>query len=96
VVIGGSRHRDGAIITSIGLNSQLGNMAFITLNVASSGSPACNSNGTWAFVLPLNTALQNSILAQLAARAAQIPVSLISNGLCDTFGSVETLVFVVT
>jgi hypothetical protein len=83
----------GAVITGIGIDWQLGNMAFISVNIPVSGSPACHINGSWAFVLPLSTPPQTSMLAQLlAARATQTPVSLQGNGLCDTWGDVETLV----
>jgi hypothetical protein len=85
-----------ATITGIGITEQIGSMAFISVSIAKSGNPTCHNNGTWSFVLPLTTPLQNQMFAQLlAARAAQSPVTLTGNGLCDTFGGVETLVYVI-
>jgi hypothetical protein len=85
----------GATITGIGVDTQLGSMAFISISLSKTGNPACNTN-SWSFVLPLTTALQNQMFAQLlAARVAQTPISLTGNGLCDTFSNVETLVYII-
>jgi hypothetical protein len=87
----------GATITSVAIDSQIGGVAFITINVTKSNNPTC-AGTSWAFVLPITTAVGNQMLAQLlAARAAGFStVSLIGNGLCDTYSGVETLVEIIS
>lgn len=83
-----------AIVTGISIDTQSGNVAFITVNVAKSGgNPSCSTSG-FSYVLPLTTSLENQFLAVLlAARTSQIPVQgLTGDGLCDVFGNTETLV----
>jgi hypothetical protein len=85
----------GATITALGMGTAYGNLVFVSINIPKTGNPACSNNTAWNFVLPLTTALENQFLALLlAARATQTPVSLAGNGLCDTFGDVETLNYV--
>jgi hypothetical protein len=36
----------GALITEIGISWQLGNMAFIRVNIPITGIPACHTNGS--------------------------------------------------
>src|ERR1700693_793808 len=79
----------GATITGIRIDTQIGSMAFVSINISKgSTNPTCSTN-VWSFVLPLTNALQNQMLAQLlSARATQTPVNLTGNGLCDTWGDV--------
>jgi hypothetical protein len=85
---------NGALITGIGIDTDIGSVAFISINVAKSNNPACSTSTTVSFVLPLGTALENQMLALLlAARASQTPVgNLTGNGLCTTYAGIETLV----
>jgi len=87
---------NGAVITGLGIDTQIGNVAYISLNIAKSTNASCSANtaGNFVFVLPLTTALENQMLAVLlTARASQIPVAnLTGNGLCDTVAGIETLV----
>jgi hypothetical protein len=86
----------GATITGLGMNPGSGSVVWVSVNVSKSSNPACSTNSTWGFVLPLTTTLENQFLALLvSARATQTPVSLSGNGLCDTFGGIETLVNIV-
>ena len=86
----------GAEITGIGIDAQIGNMAFIGIRPNTKGNnPACSTNTGWSFVLPLNTPLQLQMLAMLvSARANSQQITLAGSGLCDTYSDVETLVFV--
>jgi hypothetical protein len=86
---------DGATVANLTINTQDGNMVFVTVSTQKSGNPPCSSGSPQSFVLPLTTALQNQFLALLlSARASQSPVQLIGSGLCDTVSGFETLVFV--
>ena len=82
----------GATITSIYLGNSYGSLVFIQTSVAKTGNPSCSTNGTWGFVLPLTTALENQMLAVvLSARATGATVTLTGSGVCDTYSTVETL-----
>jgi hypothetical protein len=85
---------DGATITGIGIDTDAGSIAFISISAPKSNNPACSTSTTVSFVLPLGTALANQILALLlTARASQSPVpNLTGNGLCNINGTIETLV----
>jgi hypothetical protein len=54
----------------------------------------CRARASVSFALPLGTALENKRLALLlAACASPTPVgNLTGNGLCTTYGGIETLV----
>jgi len=83
---------EATIITNLGIGTQYGNMVFVAVSLGKNANPSCSTNGTWAFVLPLTTPLQNQMLATLlAARTSQTPVSLYGSGVCDTYSGVETL-----
>ena len=85
---------DQARITKIAINKDLGPMLFIATDSAKVSNPACHTNGTWTFVLPLNDDIDQKMMAIiLAARALQAPIALQGNGQCNVFGSVETLVY---
>ena len=78
-------------ITQIFVGNSYGSLLFIAVT-SKTGNPACNTNATYNFVLPLTTALENQMLAVLlSARATGATVTLTGNGLCDQFSNVETL-----
>lgn len=82
------------VVSGIGIVSTLGNMAFIEIAGSKTGNPACSSNGQgqWSFVLPLtNTIQQQMLTALMQVHGSNSPVTLVGNGLCDTYSSVETL-----
>jgi hypothetical protein len=81
----------GGVITSITTNTDLGGIVFINTSVAISGS--CDTGST-QWVLPLSSALDNQIYAQLLmAFATQSTVSLYGDSVCNnTYNGVETLV----
>jgi hypothetical protein len=79
-------------VTSLGIDSAAGNQVLIAINSAKSGGPACSSNGTWAFVLPLETPAQRHMFTiLLQARTSESPITLLGSGLCDASATVETL-----
>jgi hypothetical protein len=87
-------------VSGIGMVSTVGNMAFIQIagtNGSSgykTGNPSCSTNGPgqWSFVLPLTNTIQEQMLnALVSAHASGQPVTLVGNGLCDTYSTVETL-----
>jgi hypothetical protein len=81
-----------ATITQIQISTTYSEV-FIAVNVAKTSNPSCSANGTFGFVLPLTTSLENQMLAVLLSiRATGSHVSLTGSGLCDTYPSVETLV----
>lgn len=55
--------------------------------------PSCSTNGTWQYVLPLNTELQKDTMTSmlLSAYMAGKKVRLTGSGVCDSYGSIETL-----
>jgi len=84
----------GTIITGIAIDTHDANMAFISAKLPKRDNPAC-STSSWAFVLPLNTPLQNLMFSQLMeARVNNWPVSLSGSGTCDTYPDLETLTFI--
>ncbi|SRR5258708_11485694 len=85
----------GATITQLQIQTTY-NEVFIAISAAKTGNPSCSANGSYGFVLPLTTALENQMLATLlAARASNTPVTLTGSGFCDTYPSIETLVTVI-
>lgn len=86
-------------IVGIGMVSTLGNMVFIEIaNGTKENNPSCSTSGpgTWSFVLPLTTTIQQQMFALLLkARESYDPVTLVGNGLCDTYDTVETLTNVI-
>jgi hypothetical protein len=84
---------DGTLIDSLAMDYTTGNMVFISVHSPKSGNPACSTNGTWAFVLPLTTSLQSQMFAALlSARSSGATITLVGSGVCDTYSNVETLV----
>jgi hypothetical protein len=82
-------------ITELYMGTDYGGMVFIAISGAKTNNPACSTNNTFSFVLPLTTALQSQMYAALlAARATGAQVTLNANGLCDTYSGVETLVYI--
>jgi hypothetical protein len=87
----------GGVITALYNNQQLGNYVFITISGAKSGSPSCQTNGTFQFVLNMSSSNANApqmYAALLSARVAQSPVSLIGDGSCPTAGSENVIVVI--
>jgi hypothetical protein len=81
-------------IVEFGLVSTLGNMVFIEVFDYKTNNPSCSTSGPgqWAFVLPLTTPIQQQMYTTLlAARAQGSPVTLVGSGICDIYGTVETL-----
>lgn len=68
-------------------------MLFVGVSESLTGTPSCNTNGTWQFVLPLTSELQKTTITSflLAAHMNGQTVRLDGNNTCDTFSSVETL-----
>ena len=88
------------VVSGIGMVSTLGNMVFIEIagsltgNGYKVGNPSCSTSGPgqWSFVLPLTTTIQQQMLtALLTAHTTGSPVTLVGNGMCDTYSTVETL-----
>jgi hypothetical protein len=88
------------VVSGIGMVSTLGTMVFIEIagyqtgNGYKAGNPSCSTNGPgqWSFVLPLTTTIQQQMLtALLTAHTTGSPVTLVGNGMCDTYSTVETL-----
>jgi hypothetical protein len=82
------------VLNNLGMNTSLGNFVFISINAAKSSNPACDTNSTWGYVLPLaNTPPDNQLLAMLiSARATQTPIKLTGSGDCGVYPGIETLV----
>jgi hypothetical protein len=86
----------GGVITSITLNTDEGSFAFISTSASKNGTPACSTNTGAQWVLPLTSALDNQIYAQLlAALASQSRVDLYGDGVCNAVSDIETLVQVI-
>jgi hypothetical protein len=88
------------IIDSLGMDSTLGDMVFISVGSYGSktSNPACSTEGPgqWSFVLPLTNAIQQQMFtALLAAHNAGATVTLVGSGTCDTYSTVETLVNII-
>lgn len=80
-----------AHVVKIASNKGYGEMVFIKTDKSKATVPACQTNLSWDFVMPLATEHDKKIYAiLLSARATQTPVSLSGSGNCDTFGSIET------
>jgi hypothetical protein len=86
------------VVSGIGMVSTLGNMVFIEIAGYKAGNPSCSTSGPgqWSFVLPLTTTIQQQMLtALLTAHTTGSPVTLVGNGMCDTYSTVETLTNVI-
>lgn len=68
-------------------------MLFVRISGELSGTPSCNTNGTWQFVLPLGTEIEKNTMTSLllSAYISGKEVRLDGNNTCDTFSSIETL-----
>ena len=69
--------------------------AFIVVDGAKTGSPACHVSSTWSFVLPLQSDVDRDIYSMLlSAHATRRPLKLQGRGLCDIHTSVETMSYI--
>ncbi len=69
--------------------------AFVTVSGDKSNSPACHTNTSWSFALPLVTDLDRSVYAMLlSAHATGKTTILEGRGLCEVHGSIETLTYI--
>lgn len=92
-VVASAGSTNGALITSITTNTDFGSYVLINTSVTKAGAPSCATNTGYQWVLPLSSALDNQIYAQLlAAFASQSTVNLAGDGACTAFGGVETVV----
>lgn len=68
-------------------------MLFVRISGNLTGTPSCNINGAWQFVLPLDNELQKDTITSflLSAYMSGKNIRLDGNNLCDTFSSIETL-----
>lgn len=85
------------IITSVYVNRQLGNVAFIGMSTAKSNSPSCQTNLNFQYVLDMSTADPNAaqlFTMILAARTAQLSITLTGEGTCSVFAGTEDLIVV--
>ena len=81
-----------AVITKIAISKGLGDILFILVDKPKGSTPACHSNLSWTYVLPLSTELDKKIYALLlTARSTQAPITFSGTGQCEVFGSIETL-----
>lgn len=83
---------DKVHITSTAMNKSAGAILFIRTDGTKSSNPACATNASWTFVMPLNDKTDQQMMALvLAAQASQSLVRLDGNGLCNVQGTIETL-----
>lgn len=81
-------------ITKVAIDKGTGDKVFIQVDAAKEDSPACHTITSWSFVLPLVSDTDNKIFSMLlAARASKATVRLEGSGLCNTHGSVESLMY---
>ena len=81
-----------AVITKLAVNKQFGDIVFISVTLTKDSTPACHTNGSWTFVMPLTSEQDKKYYALLlAARTTQTPVTLVGTSTCDHFGSIESL-----
>jgi len=82
----------GTLIQTLGLDNGAPDVLFISVDHTKSSPPGCQTNGSWAYVLPLAGDQNKKLYAMLlAARASQMPVTLVGAGVCDAFSGIETL-----
>lgn len=83
---------DKVHIISTAMNKSSGAMLFIRTDGTKTSNPACSTNTSWTFVMPLNDKTDQQMMAMLlAAQASQSLVRLDGNGLCSVSGNIETL-----
>jgi hypothetical protein len=69
-----------------------GAMLFVRVDALKSGSPACDVNGAWTYVLPQVSDTDKRICAMpVAAEMSGQTVVLGGTGGCADFGSIESL-----
>ncbi len=75
------------------IDEAYGGLIFIRVDGATENMPECSTNGTWQYVLSLDTELQRETMTSflLSAYIAGKKVQLIGKDVCDKFGSIETL-----
>src|SRR5687767_4810764 len=79
LAVGVAQH---ATIVKMHVRRSVGEMVFIQLSVAPTGSPSCaTAVGTWHFSFPINTEFGKKLLAMLLAAQAQgTPVTIDGTG----------------
>jgi len=69
--------------------------AFVTVAGDKSNTPACHTNRSWSFALPLVTDLDRAVYSMLLSAHATGKTALLEGrGLCDVHSSIETLTYV--
>jgi hypothetical protein len=76
-------------ITGINVNASLGPYAYISIGGTKGSNPSCSTDPNFQYVLSLSNGQMFAML--LAARSAQMPVTLTGSGGCDLASNVETL-----
>jgi len=80
------------ILQVLALDNGAPDVLFISIAGTKDSQPACQTNGSWAYVLPLVNDQNKKIYAMLlAARVSQTPVTLPGSGACDDYPGIETL-----
>jgi hypothetical protein len=77
-------------VMQIAINRSIGPVAFIKLETAPTGSPACATNNYWHFTLPLNTDLEKRMHATLLGLSGRT-VNVGGTGTCGDWHDVESV-----
>jgi predicted small integral membrane protein len=82
-----------ATIQKMMVDTTHGDRLFIRATGTAGSFPGCSTNGSWQYVLPLDTELKKDTMMSLilTAYVAGKEVRLIGKDLCDSFSTIETL-----
>lgn len=90
LAVGVAQH---ATIVKMHVRRSIGEVVFLQLSVAPTGSPSCATAAwTWHFSFPTSTEAGKKLLAMLLAAQAQgAPVTIDGTGTCSDYAGVESL-----
>lgn len=82
-----------ASISSLMLDTGLGDKLFIEINTNEESSGTCHKNSKWHFVFPINDSLVNKAMQSylLKAQATNEKLLFVGSGSCNIFNELETL-----
>jgi hypothetical protein len=79
-------------IADIAINREIGHFIFIRVAQTPASPGACSTHGYWHYTLALSSAADRDIYAMLlSAHASHATVDMSGLGVCNEFGTVETL-----
>lgn len=89
----GASDMRNATIQKMMVDTHHGDKLFIKATGSVDSLPSCSINGTWQYLLPLDTELKKDTMTSLllSAYMAGKKVRLTGSGQCDSYNTIETL-----